>query len=51
MLLDALMKVLADSDAAKKATETMKEFTNEFTKGMDDWVKGLKGKNPFEQND
>jgi len=51
MLLDALMKVLADSDAAKKATETMKEFTKEFTKGMDDWVKGLKGKNPFEQND
>jgi hypothetical protein len=49
MLLDALMKVLADSDAAKKATETMKEFTKEFTKGMDEWVKGLKGKNPFEQ--
>ncbi|HME90037.1 MAG TPA: hypothetical protein VKE49_01330 [Myxococcaceae bacterium] len=49
MLLDALMKVLADSDAAKKATETMKEFTKEFTKGMDQWVKGLEGKNPFEQ--
>jgi len=47
MLLDALMKVLADSDAAKKATKTMQEFT----KGMDKWVKGLKGKNPFEQQD
>jgi len=51
MLLDALMKVLADSDAAKKATETMKEFTKEFTKGMDEWVKGLKGKNPFDPTD
>jgi len=51
MLLDALMKVLADSDAAKKATKTMQEFTKEFTKGMDKWVKGLKGKNPFEQQD
>jgi hypothetical protein len=49
MLLDALMKLLADSDAAKKATKTMQEFTEEFTKGMDEWVKGLKGKNPFEQ--
>ena len=51
MLLDALMKVLADSDAAKKATEQMKEFTKEFTKGMDEWVKGLKGKNPFDPTD
>jgi len=51
MLLDALMKVLADSDAAKKAAETMKEFTKEFTKGMDEWVKGLKGKNPFDPTD
>ena len=48
MLLEVLTKALTGTEAAEKAQATMKDFTKEFAKGMDDWVKGLKGKNPFE---
>ncbi len=51
-LLDVLVTVLTGSEAAKKATETMQDFTKEFAKGMDEWAKSLKaqGKGPFEGN-
>ncbi len=49
MLLDALTKVMTGSEAMKKASKTMQEFTKEFAKGMDKWAKSLKasGKSPF----
>jgi hypothetical protein len=51
-LLDVLSKVLLGSEAAKKATKTMQDFTKAFAKGMDKWAKKLKaqGKGPFESN-
>lgn len=48
VLLNALLKVLTGSEAAEKAQKTMQDFTKEFAKGMDEWAKSLKGKNPFE---
>ena len=47
MLLEVLTRALTGSEAAQKAQQTMQDFTKEFAQGMDDWVKSLKGKNPF----